>query len=95
MNPSYLPAVSEAPDNANNGLCAANEAIKTSPRYSNNSLISKALSFVLSLIKNTKIAIEKIVKRGALIVVKILGKPLKGSIAIGNNVNSNHKSLFM
>ena len=26
---------------------------------------------------------------------KILGKPLNGSIAIGNNVNSNHKSLFM
>ena len=95
MNPSYLPAVSEAPDNANKGLCAANEAIKTSARYSINSLISKALSFVLSLIRNTKIAIEKIVKIGALIVVKILGKPLKGIIAIGNNINSNHKSLFM
>ena len=95
MNPSYLPAVSEAPDKANNGLCAANEAIKTTPKYEINSQTSTPLGFVFSLIKNTKMAIEKMVKMGALIVIKILGKPLNGSIAIGNNVNSNHKSRFM
>ena len=95
MNPSYLPAVSEAPDKANNGLCAANEAIKTTPKYEINNQTSTPLGFVFSLIKNTKMAIEKMVKMGALIVIKILGKPLKGSIAMGNNVNSTHRSLFM
>ena len=35
------------------------------------------------------------VKRGALTVTKMLGIPLKGRIANGNNVNSNHNKRFI
>lgn len=82
----------DAPERAKSGLCAASEAIRTIPRYRSNNFISSPLTFVFSLIKKTKIAIEKIVKSGALIVVKILGNPLNGIIAIGINVINTHKS---
>jgi hypothetical protein len=40
-------------------------------------------------------AIEQTDKSGALTVTKILGNPLKGKIAIGSNVNSNHNRRFI
>ena len=57
--------------------------------------MSMAFSVVFSLIKKTKIAIEQIVKIGALIVTKILGIPLKGKTAIGSNVSNNQSRRFI